>query len=169
MKELNFKKTVLITSLIACIAIGVISCNNSKKQQAGTKTPDTHIIFPKGKKVTNNNFRGSAWLTMLVENDTLYDTQIGNVTFEPGARTNWHYHKGGQILLVIEGKGYYQVKGKRKQIIKKGEVVKCPPNIIHWHGATPNDTLIHVAISTNTSKGSVVWLEPVNEEEYNHL
>ncbi|WKL48827.1 cupin domain-containing protein [Flavobacterium pectinovorum] len=103
---------------------------------------------------------------MLTENDTIYNTQIGNVTFEPGARTNWHYHKGGQILLVTQGKGYYQEKGKSIEIIKKGEVIKCPQNVIHWHGATPTDTLVHVAISTNTDNGNVVWLESVSDEEY---
>ncbi|KUJ60083.1 cupin [Flavobacteriaceae bacterium CRH] len=127
---------------------------------------ESNLIFLKGKKIINNNFKGAAWVTMLMENDTLYDTQIGNVTFDPGARTNWHYHKGGQILLITQGKGYYQEKGKQIQIMKKGQVIKCPPNIIHWHGATPNDTLVHVAISTNTNKGAVVWLEPVSDNEY---
>lgn len=141
--------------------------NNIKTKNVAIKKKE-NVIFPQGKKAGNTNFTGTAWLTMLTENDTIYNTQIGNVTFEPGARTKWHYHKGGQILLVTAGKGYYQEKGKPIEIIKKGDVKKCPPNITHWHGATLADTLVHVAISTNTNTGSVVWLEPVTDQEYNN-
>ncbi len=123
-------------------------------------------VFPQGNKITNDNFSGNVRLSMLVENDTTYNAQIGNVTFEPGARTRWHYHPGGQILLVIEGKGLYQEKGKPIQIIKKGDVIKCPPNTVHWHGATPTDAMVHIAISTNAGKGNVVWLEKVSDTEY---
>ena len=73
---------------------------------------------------------------MLVTNDTTFNTSIGNVTFEPGARTNWHYHPGGQILLVTSGIGRYQEKGKPVRELRKGDIVKCEPNIIHWHGAS---------------------------------
>jgi len=68
----------------------------------------TTEIFPKGERITNNNFTGNVWLNILVESDTVYNTGIGNVTFEPKARTNWHYHSGGQILLVTNSLGYYQ-------------------------------------------------------------
>jgi len=160
----KIKLNILIISLFI-IAITVVSCNDSTKKQTSVTSKD--VIFPTGKEVTNGNFKGSAFLTMLMQSDTLYNTQIGNVTFEPGARTKWHYHKGGQILLVTKGRGYYQEKGKQKEIIQKGDVVKCPPNIIHWHGASSKDTLVHIAISPNTDKGSVVWLEHVSDAEYN--
>ncbi len=102
---------------------------------------------------------------MLVTNDSIYNTSIGNVMFEPGARTNWHKHPGGQILLVTDGEGYYQEKGKPAQLIKKGDVVRIPPDTEHWHGAAPS-SLTHIAISPKTDKGSVVWLQPVTDEEY---
>lgn len=124
------------------------------------------MIFPKGDKITNNNFTGTAFLQMLVQPDTIYNTQIGNVTFEPGARSNWHSHPGGQILLVTSGVGYYQEKGKPKQVIRAGDVMKCPPDVVHWHGASPDSGLSHIAISPNTQKGSVLWLEAVTDEEY---
>jgi quercetin dioxygenase-like cupin family protein len=104
---------------------------------------------------------------MLMDDDSVYNSQIGNVTFEPGARTNWHSHPGGQILLITKGKGLYQEKGKAIQNISEGDVVKCPPAIAHWHGATPIDTMAHIAIGVNTQKGSVVWMEPVTDQEYN--
>ena len=162
------KESVRIISAIA-VAIGLWSCNNGKEQQS--YTPDKTgiaMLFPKGEKVTNNNFTGTVWLNYLAQSDTIHNVNIGSVTFEPGARTNWHHHKGGQILLVTEGKGLYQERGKLVQVIEKGAVIKCPPNIEHWHGATLNDTMTHIAIGTNTNMGGAVWLEPVTDKEYKH-
>jgi len=104
---------------------------------------------------------------MRVNNDSTYNTSIGNVTFELKARTNWHKHPGGQILLITEGQGFYQEKGKSAQVLRKGDIVKIPPYAEHWHGAAPEYSLTHIAISPNTDKGSVVWLQPVTDEEYN--
>ncbi|HWR45167.1 (R)-mandelonitrile lyase [Sporomusa sp.] len=126
------------------------------------------VIFPKGQKITNDYFIGATWLEMLVSNDS-FNCPIGNVTFEPGARNNWHKHPGGQILLVTGGKGYYQEEGKPVQVIKEGDVVKIHPDVKHWHGATPDSWLVHIAISTNPEKGDAEWLEPVTDEEYNNL
>jgi 4-carboxymuconolactone decarboxylase len=126
------------------------------------------IIFPKGQKITNDNFIGTAWLQQLVVNDSTNSIQVGNVTFEPGARTRWHYHPAGQILLVTNGIGRYHEKGKPVRELRKGDVIKCESNIIHWHGATPYNELSHIAIGTNSNKGAVVWLQPVSDEEYNN-
>jgi len=128
-----------------------------------------NIIFPKGKKITSNYFTGTVWLEMLVANDSIYNCPIGNVTFEPGARNNWHQHPGGQILLVTGGKGYYQEWGKPAQAIQAGDVVKIQPNIKHWHGASPHSWMSHIAISTNIQAGEAEWLEPVTEENYMQL
>jgi quercetin dioxygenase-like cupin family protein len=126
-------------------------------------------IFPKGEKVTNGYFIGTAWLEMLVPHDSTFNCPIGNVTFEPGARNNWHKHPGGQILLVTGGKGYYQEEGKPVQVLHEGDVVKIRPGVKHWHGATPDSWFTHIAISTNVQKGDTEWLEPVTDEEYNNL
>jgi len=123
-------------------------------------------IFPKGEKITNDNFFGNAWLQQIIMADTLNPTQVGSVTFEPVARTKWHLHPAGQILLITSGTGYYQEKGVPKRIIKKGDTIKCPANVPHWHGASKDDELIQIAI-TNTTKGAVVWLGTVTDEEYN--
>ena len=143
----------------------------SKGQSANLPTDamianqDEESVFPKGEKITNDNFKGTAWLQQLVTSDSSNNTQVGNVTFEPGARTNWHFHPGGQILLATGGIGYYQEKGSPKKILRKGEVIKCPPNVAHWHGASPDNEFIQIAITT-TQKGSTVWLEPVTDEQY---
>jgi quercetin dioxygenase-like cupin family protein/alkylhydroperoxidase/carboxymuconolactone decarboxylase family protein YurZ len=129
------------------------------------KNEESAIIFPKGEKITNNNFKGAAWLQQLVASDSINQVQVGNVTFEPGARTNWHVHPGGQILLVTGGTGYYQEKGSPKKILRKGDVIQCPPNVAHWHGASRDHEFIQIAI-TNTTKGLTMWQEPVTDEDY---
>ena len=123
-------------------------------------------IFPKGEKAPAEYFTGTAWVKLLEPNDLAFNTQIGNVVFEPGARNNWHTHPGGQILIATDGIGYYQEKGKPIQILRKGDVVKILPDVEHWHGASPDSEFTHLAINTNTQKGVVVWLQRVTDEEY---
>lgn len=124
-------------------------------------------IFPKGERASPDYFTGNAFLKMLVPADGIFNCSVANVEFEPGARNNWHTHPGGQILIVTHGKGYYQEKGKPIQPLQIGDVVKIPPNLVHWHGAAPDSEFTHIAINTNTSTGIVDWLAPVTDEEYN--
>lgn len=92
---------------------------------------------------------------------------IGNVTFEPGCRNNWHiHHKGGQILLVTNGRGYYQEWGKPVQELKPGDVVNIPPEVKHWHGAAKDSWFCHLAIEVPAKDASNEWLEPVSDEDY---
>lgn len=124
-------------------------------------------IFPKGDLAPSEYFTGKAWVKMLVPNDHVLNTAVGNVVFEAGARNNWHTHPGGQILIVTHGTGYYQEIGKPIQLLQVGDVVNIPPELKHWHGASPDSEFTHIAISTNTKTGIVDWLEPVTDEEYN--
>ncbi len=124
------------------------------------------VIFPKGEKISNEHFIGAAWLQILVLDDSTFHCPVFNVTFEPGARNNWHKHPGGQILLVTGGKGYCQEEGRQVQVIHAGDVVKIRPDVKHWHGAAPDSWLTHIAISTNPQRGDAEWLEPVTDEEY---
>ncbi|WP_114784832.1 (R)-mandelonitrile lyase [Botryobacter ruber] len=127
----------------------------------------TQAIFQKGEKAPAENFTGTAWVTNLVAPDSIYTTATGSVVFEAGARTNWHSHPPGQLLLVTEGVGYHQIEGEHKQTIRKGDVVKCPPNVTHWHGATPDSSMTHIYIVPNTDEGIVNWKQPVTDEEFN--
>lgn len=148
-------------TIIMALCSLMLSCNQKQDTEAIVKAP-----FEKGELITNSNFTGTVWLNYLAETDSIHNVNIGSVTFAPGTRTNWHYHKGGQILLVTAGRGLYREKGKPVEIIETGEVVKCPPNIEHWHGATSTDTMTHIAIGTNTNIGGAVWLDRVTDEEY---
>lgn len=140
------------------------------REQASTKAPtgETMAIFPKGEQGPGENFTGKAWNYNLVANDTIFNTLVGNVYFEPGARSNWHTHPAGQILIITAGVGYHQIKGQPRQTIKKGDVVKCPPNVEHWHGASPDSGLHQLYILPNTEKGIVVWKQQVTDTEYSN-
>ncbi len=130
-------------------------------------TENKDAIFPKGEKTSPDYFTGTAWLKMLVNNDDIFNCPIGNVVFEPGCRNNWHNHPAGQILICIAGEGYYQEKGKPIQLLNKGDVIKILPDVIHWHGATPDSEFTHISITPNSEKGIVNWMHPVTDEEYN--
>jgi quercetin dioxygenase-like cupin family protein len=157
------KKARFLTSLSFVILI--FSNSQLKSQTQKTMQTESKTLFEKGEKVKNENFIGTAYLKMLVTNDPENPITVGNVTFEPGARNRWHRHPGGQILLVTDGVGYYQERGQAKKILRKGDVIKCPPNIEHWHGASIDSHFSHLAIG-NSDKEAVIWLLPVTEEEY---
>ncbi|WP_317899873.1 (R)-mandelonitrile lyase [Aurantibacillus circumpalustris] len=122
-------------------------------------------VFPKGEKAPTDYFTGTAWMNVLVPNDATFNCQVANVTFEPCARTTWHTHSGGQILMVTDGVGYYQELGKTIQVLNKGDVLTVAPHIKHWHGASHTSSFTHVAI--NPQNGSTDWLEAVSDKEYN--
>lgn len=128
-----------------------------------------NVIFPIGNKMAGSNFTGDVWQEKLVANETEWNCPIGNVTFAPGARNNWHKHPGGQILLCTNGRGWYQEYGKPAQELHPGDVVKIPADVRHWHGAAKDSTFSHIYIVTNPHMGACQWLEPVSDEEYNIL
>lgn len=111
-------------------------------------------------------FTGKSYLNVLSDKNEQWNAPAANVTFEPAARTNWHTHSGGQILLVTAGEGRYQEKGKPVQILKEGDVVRIPSDVEHWHGASPKSWFAHIAITTNVKNNQTTWLEPVSDSEY---
>lgn len=154
-----------IKILPVATAILLTSCENKTQPATAEATKSDTLIFAKGDKISSENFTGTTWLNNLVQADSINQTAVGSVTFEPGSRTKWHKHPAGQIILALDGIGYYQEQGSPKKIMKKGDVVKCPPDIPHWHGASTDTKFIQVAI-TGREKGETVWLEPVTDEEY---
>ena len=147
------------TLLTICMVLLLLSCNDGANQE--------ETIFPKGNKAPATNFTGTVWLHPVVANDSTFHLVMGSVTFEPGARSNWHNHPAGQILLITDGVCYTQERGKPLQVYRKGDVVKCLPNIEHWHGASPDSSMTHISVNPNTQNGIVNWLEPVTDEQYN--
>lgn len=116
-------------------------------------------------------FIGQSYLNVLSKpGDPL---AISNVTFEPGCRNNWHIHRaasgGGQVLICVDGEGWYQEDGKPAQSLKPGDVVEIPANIKHWHGAKQNSWFSHLAFGIPGTKTANEWLEPVDDEAYGKL
>ncbi|WP_414042505.1 cupin domain-containing protein [Macrococcus sp. EM39E] len=125
------------------------------------------VIFPVGEKneAFSQYFIGQSYLNLLVNNENV-NVNVGNVTFEPACRNNWHiHHEGFQILLVTGGEGWYQEDGKAAQLLKAGDVIVTHDGIKHWHGATKDSWFEHIAITA----GRPEWLEPVEDEWYNNL
>ena len=117
-------------------------------------------------------FSGKSYLNPLTD---MKKVNLGafNVTFEPGCRNNWHIHHatkgGGQVLICVDGEGWYQEEGKPAQSLKPGDVVSIPANVRHWHGAKKDSWFSHIAIEVPGKESSNEWCEPVSDEEYNKL
>ena len=129
------------------------------------------IIFPMGGEnvAFAQFFKGQSYLNML----TTQGVPIGNVTFEPGCRNNWHIHQaksgGGQILLCPAGRGYYQEGEKPARELHPGDVVVIPAGVKHWHGAAPDSWFCHLAVEVPGEETKNEWLEPVSNEDYGKL
>ena len=104
------------------------------------------------------NFTGGT-VTTVTENS---DGKVAHFRFGPGARTKWHSHEGGQIILVEEGVGLYQNKGGPIVELHAGETVYCPPGMVHWHGAAPDQG----GVQFNVSRGGITWLGEVTDKEF---
>ncbi len=130
-----------------------------------------HEIFPRGGENTTyaKYFIGTSYLNML----TTEGVTIGNVTFEPGCRNNWHIHHakegGGQILLVTGGRGWYQEWGQPARQLHAGDVVVIPAGVKHWHGAAKDSWFAHLAVEVPGVETLNEWLEPVDDSQYSKL
>ena len=140
----------LLTILMA-ISIALFSQNNLLKGQEMKEETSKISAFPQGDKLPkmySKYFIGQAYLAPLTQNKEL-NCPIANVTFEPGCRNNWHSHSGGQILIAVGGKGYFQAKGETARLLLPGDVVEIPANVVHWHGAAPDSWFSHLAVEAN--------------------
>lgn len=124
--------------------------------------------FPKGELSTTKNHTGNIWLKELSAGDSTFDPSIAQAVYGAGAKLDWHIHPGGQVLLITEGTGYYQERGKPARIVHKGDVIRCAPGVEHWHGATRESGFAYIAV-TPTQKGKTIWLEPVSDKDYNSV
>lgn len=162
--HLKIKIMIKLKQIITLIAMAVVTSGHA--QTNGDKKNKMNSFIDKGVAAPMENFTGTVWVNMNVKPDEGYNTNIGTVTFEDKARTNWHSHKSGQILFVIEGVGYYQEKGKPIQLIEKGDVVKIPKNAKHWHGASHKSSMRHIAMITDYDRDKTQWFEPVSDADY---
>lgn len=162
MKKLTF------IGFAAALLLGQIQASEVKQEQNISRLENRASIVV-NKTDFKKYFTGGE-----VRIDPIYpksDTKMHSgayVTFEPGARSNWHTHPRGQHIIVTSGVGYTQVWGGKKVIIRPGDVVWCPPGVKHWHGASKDVAMTHLVITEATKDGNNVnWLEPVSDKQYN--
>lgn len=129
------------------------------------------ILFGKGEENPFGEFFiGKSYLNILAQAG---EVLVANVTFEPGCRNNWHIHHaykgGGQILICVAGRGYYQEEGKEAVEMKPGDCINIPAGVKHWHGAAPDSWFSHLAIEVPGENSSNEWLEPVSNAAYEKL
>ena len=114
-------------------------------------------------------FSGKSYLNMLTDTEKV-NLGAYNVTFEPGCRNNWHIHHaksgGGQVLICVDGEGWFQEEGKPARSLKPGDVISIPANVKHWHGAKKNSWFSHIAIEVPGEETSNEWCEPVSDDDY---
>ncbi len=167
MKNLNNLIKKIIPFIITTFAL---SCSNNVSNDFPAPPLETSLI----KNGTGQKFKGSEeYFTGNVEVEAIIPPNssshfsIAYVTFQPRARSAWHTHPAGQHLIVLEGIGLTQEEGKPIQEFRAGDVLYCPPNVKHWHGASPNSYMKHAAITGVSNGSGVTWMEKVTDEEYN--
>lgn len=156
-----FFVTVMMAASCCCQAAGTDRTVPEKPEQTVIRS-DTQDRF----KGASDYFTGDVDIAMLFHPTAELPASGAYVTFQRGARTAWHTHPAGQTLLVVSGKGLTQEWGKPVVVIEAGDVVRCPAGVKHWHGATPDSTMTHLAITGEVNGKNVEWLEKVNEKQY---
>jgi 4-carboxymuconolactone decarboxylase len=147
-------------------AVGVIALFAAASANAQTlviSRSGTRPVRP----APSQNFTGSVQVEMLFEAVDPSHASGGSVTFEPGARTAWHSHPRGQILIITSGTGRVQRWGGPVEEVRAGDVVRIPAGQKHWHGASPGASMTHLAISEHLDGSTVQWMEKVSDEQYN--
>ena len=145
---------------------------NVKMEEYGHPTKNDSLMFAApDTTMTLPTFNGPIRLANTVaESNAAGAPGLHYVVFEPGVINAWHTHPGGQILIATDGIGYHQIEGQPVEVLHPGDVVMCPPNVKHWHGASANSRFAHLAVGTNPDKPAVVWTdEMLSKEEYDKL
>jgi quercetin dioxygenase-like cupin family protein len=118
------------------------------------------------RRAPSEHFTGTVWQDPIIQAEAPARIVAARVTFEPGARTNWHIHPLGQTLYVLSGIGRFQTKGGPVHEIRPGDVIWIPPNEKHWHGGSPTNGMTHIAMQESLEGNYSSWMEPVTDAEY---
>ena len=118
------------------------------------------------RRAPSEHFTGTVWNDPIIQAEAPARIVAARVTFEPGARTNWHIHPLGQTLYVLSGIGRFQTKGGPVHEIRPGDVIWIPPNEKHWHGGSPTNGMTHIAMQESLEGTYSTWMEPVTDAEY---
>ena len=169
MLEMFSKTAALCAAAAAAGAAGPAAAAPSEGGQAPVPAGYDAVFLPGTPNPYNKYFTGQSYLQPIIKDGV----PTFNVTFEPGCRNFWHIHNarkgGGQILLAVAGRGWYQEEGKPARELKKGDAVYIAPGVKHWHGAARDSWFTHIAMEVPGEGGSTTWCEPVSDEEYGKL
>jgi quercetin dioxygenase-like cupin family protein len=124
-------------------------------------------FLTEGAKAPNTHYIGEAWLNSLIQADNEINYNIIKATFKANSTLDWHKHSTPQILIILEGEGYYQERGKEPIILKKGDVIKCNKETEHWHTSTKENSVTYLAIYGGTQP--TVWTEKLSQEYYDNI
>ena len=162
---MNRKLWILtVFGVVSVLAAGTLPAQERRMENEKT----FQQMFPQGEPLPeqfSKYFTGQAWLARLTT-DAALNVPVSNVTFSPGCRNNWHSHTGGQLLIAVGGRGYYQEKGRPARELLPGDVVEIAPDVVHWHGAAPDSWFSHLAVECNPATNVNTWLEPVDDAQY---
>lgn len=122
--------------------------------------------FDEGFKAPNTHYIGEAWLNFLVQSDDEFQYNLTKATFAANSTLDWHKHATAQVIIVVEGEGYYQERGKEPFIMKTGDVITCPQDIEHWHTSTIDSSVTYIAIYGSEP---TTWTETLTMEYYNSV
>lgn len=153
-----------VFGVVSVLAAGTLPAQERRMENEKT----FQQMFPQGEPLPeqfSKYFTGQAWLARLTT-DAALNVPVSNVTFSPGCRNNWHSHTGGQLLIAVGGRGYYQEKGRPARELLPGDVVEIAPDVVHWHGAAPDSWFSHLAVECNPATNVNTWLEPVDDTQY---
>ncbi|MBM9616572.1 cupin domain-containing protein [Desulfobulbus rhabdoformis] len=158
-------------SVLTALALGCLLTANAQAGEAPQEeTKDAQVFYKEGTQKTfkgpANLFTGDVDVQMLFPGNETAHYSGAYVTFQPGARTNWHYHPAGQHMVVTSGVGLTGTRDGKILSFKAGEAIWCPPDVDHWHGATPDAPMTHLVITGSLEGKNVIWKEKVTDDQY---
>lgn len=161
------RKLILIAILSMIVTSVAYGDSGTTSEQDRVSKVETRASIVVKNSDYKKYFTGDVRIDMLYPNTDTKTHGGAYVTFEPGARTNWHSHPAGQHIIITSGVGYYQVWGESIQVIKAGDVVWVPIGLKHWHGASKDIAMTHLVVTSVDENGkNAQWLEPVSDEQY---
>lgn len=134
---------------------------------AQTKPYAISSFLEQGAKAPNTHYIGEAWLNSLLQADDDVNYNITKATFRANSTLDWHKHTTAQVLIILEGEGYYQERGKDAIILKKGDIIKCTKEIEHWHTSSKEQSVTYLAIYGGTQP--TTWTEKLTQEYYDSI
>lgn len=148
----------LIIALLLIVHVSVFAQKEEYKMSSylneGTKAPNTHYI-------------GEAWLNGLLTADGDINYNITKATFKANSTLDWHKHSSAQVLIYVDGQGYYQERGKAPIILKAGDVIKCEKDVEHWHASTKDSDVTYLALYGG--ENPTIWTEALTQEYYDSV